>query len=260
MPSKSGIVKFACAGGRQHARRQGAIYRNSGNHIAKDLPRKAAPKSGTLDPLKLPPELQTRGFTPALRSLRRRPSILWRQAGIETPPVFIVVCTTPPRAQLVHEWIAGLDRYEKKARSGTSIRGISRSSQLRHLRQRLPRPATLLIDSEQLRIRRSARSAVPRHGRSGDRAVQGREMRERGNSGKPKRSTIQGPPARGDEHGRKEGRFGEQIRCVVSVAMLTEGWDTNTVTHVLGVPRLWNTSLLCEQVVGAHSPAILRTE
>ena len=45
------------------------------------------------------------------------------------------------------------------------------------------------------------------------------------------------------------GRLGEQIRCVVSVSMLTEGWDTNTVTHILGV-RAFGTQLLCEQVVG----------
>jgi type III restriction enzyme len=47
----------------------------------------------------------------------------------------------------------------------------------------------------------------------------------------------------------KEGRLGEQIRCVVSVSMLTEGWDTNTVTHILGV-RAFGTQLLCEQVIG----------
>ena len=47
----------------------------------------------------------------------------------------------------------------------------------------------------------------------------------------------------------KEGRLGESIRCVVSVSMLTEGWDANTVTHVLGV-RAFGTQLLCEQVVG----------
>jgi type III restriction enzyme len=47
----------------------------------------------------------------------------------------------------------------------------------------------------------------------------------------------------------KPGRLGEQIRCVVSVSMLTEGWDANTVTHILGV-RAFGTQLLCEQVVG----------
>ncbi len=47
----------------------------------------------------------------------------------------------------------------------------------------------------------------------------------------------------------KPGRLGEQIRCVVSVSMLTEGWDANSVTHVLGV-RAFGTQLLCEQVIG----------
>ena len=47
----------------------------------------------------------------------------------------------------------------------------------------------------------------------------------------------------------KRGRLGEQVRCVVSVSMLTEGWDANTVTHILGV-RAFGSQLLCEQVVG----------
>jgi len=47
----------------------------------------------------------------------------------------------------------------------------------------------------------------------------------------------------------KKGKLGEQIKCVVSVSMLTEGWDANTVTHILGV-RAFGTQLLCEQVVG----------
>src|SRR5207248_4959832 len=47
----------------------------------------------------------------------------------------------------------------------------------------------------------------------------------------------------------KTGKLGEHVRCVVSVSMLTEGWDANTVTHVLGV-RAFGTQLLCEQVVG----------
>ncbi len=47
----------------------------------------------------------------------------------------------------------------------------------------------------------------------------------------------------------KSGKLGEPVRCVVSVSMLTEGWDANTVTHILGV-RAFGTQLLCEQVVG----------
>ena len=47
----------------------------------------------------------------------------------------------------------------------------------------------------------------------------------------------------------KTCKLGEQVKCVVSVSMLTEGWDANTVTHILGV-RAFGTQLLCEQVVG----------
>src|SRR3712207_980162 len=61
----------------------------------------------------------------------------------------------------------------------------------------------------------------------------------------------------------KAGKLGEQIKCVVSVSMLTEGWDANTVTHVLGV-RAFGTQLLCEQVVGrglrrmSYAPTVCR--
>src|SRR5262249_12541307 len=47
----------------------------------------------------------------------------------------------------------------------------------------------------------------------------------------------------------KFGQLGGSIRCVVSVSMLTEGWDANTVTHILGI-RAFSTQLLCEQVIG----------
>jgi type III restriction enzyme len=45
------------------------------------------------------------------------------------------------------------------------------------------------------------------------------------------------------------GKPGAQVRCVVSVQMLSEGWDANNVTHVLGL-RAFGSQLLCEQVVG----------
>ena len=47
----------------------------------------------------------------------------------------------------------------------------------------------------------------------------------------------------------KEGQAGAQIRCVISVGMLTEGWDARTVTHIVGY-RAFSTQLLCEQVTG----------
>jgi type III restriction enzyme len=47
----------------------------------------------------------------------------------------------------------------------------------------------------------------------------------------------------------KRGEPGEHVRCVISVSMLTEGWDANTVTQILGL-RAFTSQLLCEQVVG----------
>ena len=47
----------------------------------------------------------------------------------------------------------------------------------------------------------------------------------------------------------KEDRLGEKVRCVVSVSMLTEGWDARTVTQILGF-RAFSSQLLCEQVTG----------
>lgn len=47
----------------------------------------------------------------------------------------------------------------------------------------------------------------------------------------------------------RPGQPGGRVRCVVSVSMLTEGWDANNVTHILGV-RAFGSQLLCEQVVG----------
>src|SRR5213596_3517863 len=45
------------------------------------------------------------------------------------------------------------------------------------------------------------------------------------------------------------GEPGEQIQNVISVGMLSEGWDAKTVTHIMGL-RAFSSQLLCEQVVG----------
>ena len=47
----------------------------------------------------------------------------------------------------------------------------------------------------------------------------------------------------------KVGAEGEQVQNVISVGMLSEGWDAKTVTHIMGL-RAFTSQLLCEQVVG----------
>src|SRR5207245_373242 len=113
---------------------------------------------------------------------------------------------------------------------------------------RLPRPRTFLIDSEQLQsdealnddFREMAADEIERFRR---------EMIERGDVEKSRKITDQDLLREVMNTVGKEEKLGESIRCVVSVSMLTEGWDANTVTHILGV-RAFGTQLLCEQVVG----------
>lgn len=47
----------------------------------------------------------------------------------------------------------------------------------------------------------------------------------------------------------KIGESGQDIQNVISVGMLSEGWDAKTVTHIMGL-RAFTSQLLCEQVVG----------
>jgi type III restriction enzyme len=113
----------------------------------------------------------------------------------------------------------------------------------------LARPHTILIDSEQLEsgevldknFREMASDEIERFRR---------EIIERtGDRRQAENITDQDLLREVMNTVGKEGRLGEAIRCVVSVSMLTEGWDANTVTHVLGV-RAFGTQLLCEQVIG----------
>jgi type III restriction enzyme len=225
------------------------IYRNLWDHIGKEMPKKGRGKSGELDPLKLPNELQTALY--ALYGHYEKTFEEWRKAGIEIPPVFIVVCSNTSTSQLVYEWISGWER----SRNNDDERSLVHMGHLALFRNydefgnRLARPNTLLIDSEQLEsgdaldanfremagpeIEQFKRELIvrTRDATAADKLSDQDLLREVMNTvGKP-------------------GRLGENIRCVVSVSMLSEGWDANTVTHILGV-RAFGTQLLCEQVVG----------
>jgi type III restriction enzyme len=113
---------------------------------------------------------------------------------------------------------------------------------------RLARPRTLLIDSVQLEsgedidkaFRDMNADAIDRFRR---------DLVQRGDPRAGEKISDQDLLREVMNTVGKKDRLGESIRCVVSVSMLTEGWDANTVTHILGV-RAFGTQLLCEQVVG----------
>ena len=220
-------------------------YRELWRHIGPKMPRKGRKGAGKLDPLKLPVDLQS--AIDALYGHYEKIFDAWEREHIEVPPVFIVVCNNTATSKLVYDYIAG---FERESATGEVVPGrLPLFRNYDEAGNRLPRPRTLLIDSEQLEsgealdknFRTMAADEIDRFRRelvertrdatAGDAITDADLLREAMNTvGKP-------------------GRLGDSIRCVVSVAMLSEGWDANTVTHVLGV-RAFGTQLLCEQVVG----------
>jgi type III restriction enzyme len=224
------------------------MFRNLWENIRKDMPTKGRGKGAELDPLKLPTRLQT--ALQALYGHYEKTFRLWEEKGIKVPPCFIIVCQNTAISKLVYDFISG---FHRKNADGTTTLENGRLELFRNFDETtgnpLPRPNTLLIDSEQLEagdalddnfrgmaadeIERFRREIVERTGdaHAGDNISDQELLREVMNTvGKP-------------------GQLGGSIRCVVSVSMLTEGWDANTVTHILGI-RAFGTQLLCEQVIG----------
>ena len=165
------------------------------------------------------------------------------------PPCFIVVCNNTSTSKLVYDYISG---FQRENEDGSTTPHKGQLALFRNFDEHgnpFPRPKTLLIDSEQLEsgegldedFRGMAADEIDRFRR---------EIIERtGDRRQAENLTDQDLLREAMNTVGKPGRLGETIRCVVSVAMLTEGWDANTVTHVLGV-RAFGTQLLCEQVIG----------
>jgi type III restriction enzyme len=153
------------------------------------------------------------------------------------PPVYIIICKTTKIAKVVFEWIA-----EDKAPAGIPPAMIS------ELRNRDGKTVTIRVDtkvvedtdtgaarSDEMAWMRFTLDTVGRIDWSRD--GQGRAIY----------------PENFENLSIKLGRPlhppGRDIRCIVSVGMLTEGWDCSTVTHIVGL-RPFMSQLLCEQVVG----------
>ena len=225
-------------------------YRDLWLRIREDLPKKGRKTESVTGEPKPPLELQ--GALHSLYSNYEKYYSLWednaeaRARGI-TPPVFIVVCNNTNVSKLVFDYIAG---WEKQIDEKTVVQ----SGKLPIFRNDdsdggwLRRPNTILVDSQQLESGEAMSAAFKKiaapeieefkaeyrirfPGRDTDKLTDEDLLREVMN-------TV-----------GKAGKLGEHVKCVVSVSMLTEGWDANTVTHILGV-RAFGTQLLCEQVVG----------
>ena len=86
-------------------------FRNIWEHIRKRMPKKGRGKAKDLDPLSLPTQLQT--ALDALYGHYQETFELWDEAGISTPPCFIIVCQNTSVSKLVYDYISGF-QYEKR--------------------------------------------------------------------------------------------------------------------------------------------------
>jgi type III restriction enzyme len=225
-------------------------YRDLWLRIRDNLPKKGRDTEELGSNPKLPLELE--GALQSLYENYEKHYRKWegnlenRRRGL-TPPVFIVVCNNTNVSKLVYDYVSGHEKVLKKDKTVWVKGAFDLFSNVENGHW-LGRPNTILVDSTQLEsedamspdfkkmaeleIEKFKQEYMIRYpGRSADQLTDQDILREVMNTvGKP-------------------GKLGENIKCVVSVSMLTEGWDANTVTHILGV-RAFGTQLLCEQVVG----------
>ena len=222
-------------------------FRELWKHIGANISKKGKGKAGKLDPLKIPAELQT--ALEALYGHYKKTFELWQNERIEVPPCFIVVCNNTSTSKLVYDYISGFYRENEDGSKQLENGRLKLFQNFDDYGNPLPRPNTLLIDSAQLEsgdaldknFRKLAADEIARYRR--EIVVRTGDQRQAENL------TDQDLLREVMNTVGKQGALGANIRCVVSVAMLSEGWDANTVTHVLGV-RAFGTQLLCEQVVG----------
>jgi len=170
---------------------------------------------------------------------------LWEELRIEwerrredpRPPVFIIVCKDTAIAKVVYEWLA-LDSPPV---------GIPPAN-IDGFRNEGGRTNTIRVDSK---VVHETDSGQPK---SDDAAWMRLTLDTVGKTDWPRDSQGRPlyPEGFEDLARRREQPLhppGRDVRCIVSVGMLTEGWDCSTVTHIVGL-RPFMSQLLCEQVVG----------
>lgn len=223
------------------------MFRDLWKHIGKKMPKSGRSKGGSLDPLSLPPQLMT--ALDALYGHYKKTFEAWEKENTAVPPCFIVVCNNTAASKLVFDYISGWRTPKADGSSDFNDGRLPLFSNFDQFGNPVPKPNTLLIDSEQLeagealddQFKAAASDELERFRRA--------IVERTGNAKEAENLSDQDILREVMNTVGKAGQLGGHIRCVVSVAMLTEGWDANNVTHVLGV-RAFGTQLLCEQVLG----------
>jgi len=243
---ESGIVKVPRTPVDDDSAHAEVTYLNLWDAIGKELPKR---NRKDLDVTSWVPPDELVGAMRSLYASYERAYQHWEEVLAPTnepPPVFIVVCNNTAVSKLVYDWIAG---YEATAgdRAVHSPGNLPLFSNVVD-GQPVARPNTILVDSAQLESGEAMKKEF-KDAAAAEIAAYKHELRLR-NPGADLDSITDEELLREVMNTvGKRGRLGEHVRCVVSVGMLTEGWDANTVSHILGI-RAFRSQLLCEQVVG----------
>ncbi len=219
------------------------LYRNLWPAIGKRMPKKQKGETKP-DPQKLPIELKV--ALDALYGHYEKTFQLWEQEGVGVPPVFIVVCNNTTNSEMVRDYIAGYIRTNEKDEEIVEQGALDLFRNFDDYDQKMEKPRTILIDSAALESGGEVDKAF-RDAHADEIEAFRRERAKRG-AGADEITEAEILREVMNTVGRK-GRLGEQVRCVVSVSMLTEGWDANNVTHIMGL-RAFGSRLICEQVIG----------
>lgn len=245
---ESGIVKVPRPPVDDDAKDDQVVYLNLWDNIQPPLPKRVRRSELSVADWTIPVTLEG-----ALQSLYR--SYAGRYQDYETelaalgepPPVMIVVCPNTAVSKLVFDWVSG---WERELDDGATVLVPGELDLLSNVEDGkwTARQRTILIDTVQLEsgdplgkdFKKDTAHAIEAFKQEFRRRNPGADVAEIDDAAllREAMNTV-----------GKKGKLGEQIRCVVSVGMLTEGWDANTVTHILGV-RPFRSQLLCEQVVG----------
>jgi type III restriction enzyme len=248
---ESGIVKVPRIPVDDDAKGDVVTYKQLWDYVGQVLPKRKTKKVQEQldsDDRTLPKELE--GALHSLyRSYERRFAHWEKELSPlgEPPPVMIVVCPNTLVSKIVYDWIAG---YDVTRADDSKIPKPGELQLLGNISDGvwLSRPRTILIDSAQLETGEVMGNDF-KQAASHEIETFKDEYRRRNPGADVEKLTDEDLLREVMNTVGKRGRLGEHIRCVVSVSMLTEGWDANTVTHILGIRR-FGSQLLCEQVVG----------
>ena len=221
------------------------VFRNLWENVRSAMPKKARTNSrDALDPKELPPMVIT--AIEELYGNYEKVSKAWEKAKMPVPPCFIFVCQNTAISKLIYDFVSGY-RFGPAEEFHEAHCGLF--SNYDPHGNPLVRPNTILVDSVQLESGEGLSADFAKAAQT-EIDLYKRELMERSGS-RREADAITGADILREVMNTvgKEGRLGGNIRCVVSVSMLTEGWDANNVTHILGL-RAFGTQLICEQVVG----------